>query len=232
VTDRPAWAASAVRRHQAALIPLALVPLIAALGRTWRLVSEGADAFECLASSGQPPIIAVWHGRLLPGILFWRDRGIVVIISENFDGEWIARVLARFGFAAARGSSSRGAVKALVGLKRALAEGRATAVTPDGPRGPAEQAQAGVIWLAKATGRAILPFHIEASAAWTLRSWDRAMIPKPFARVAMAVGPPFLVAPDVDDAGLEQRRLDLEVELRRLRGRALDLLVQPAAGRL
>lgn len=225
MSDRPGWERSASKRWQAAVIALAAVPVIAAVGRTWHLVSEGADAFDRLVARGEPPIIVVWHGRILPGIMFWRDRGIVVVISENFDGEWIARVLARFGFGAARGSSSRGAVKALVRVKRLMAQGHPAAVTLDGPRGPAEHAQPGAVWLARATGRAILPFHIEASSAWTLRSWDRALIPRPFARVSMAVGPPLYVARDVDDAGLERRRVDLEVELGRLRARARELLL-------
>ncbi len=168
--------------------------------------------------------MAFWHGRILPATIFWRDRGIIVITSENFDGEWIARIIKRFGFGSARGSSSRGGVKALVQMKRLMQQGHPTAFTLDGPRGPAERAQPGALWLAKATGQPILPFHIEAASAWYARSWDRTQVPRPFTRIAVAVGPPFLVAADEDDAGLEQRRLDLEEELRRLRGRALEML--------
>jgi lysophospholipid acyltransferase (LPLAT)-like uncharacterized protein len=132
----------------------------------------------------------------------------------------------RFGYAAARGSTSRGGVKALVQLKRLVAEGRATAFTVDGPRGPAGRAQPGAVWLAKATGQPILPFHIEASSAWQVRSWDRALVPRPFARVAVAVGPPFFVAADADEGALERRRLDLEGELHRLEQRAIAMLLE------
>jgi lysophospholipid acyltransferase (LPLAT)-like uncharacterized protein len=166
----------------------------------------------------------LWHGRILPATPFWRDRGVVAITSENFDGEWIARIMATFGYAAVRGSTSRGGVKALVQLKRLVAQGHPTAFTVDGPRGPAGRAHPGALWLAKATRQPILPFHIEANSAWHLRSWDRALVPRPFTRVAVAVGPPFLVAGDADDAAIEQRRVDLEVELRRLQERALHLL--------
>ena len=123
-------------------------------------------------------------------------------------------------------SASKGGVKALVQMKRLMQQGHPTAFTLDGPRGPAEQAQPGALWLAKATGQPILPFHIEAASAWHARSWDRTQVPKPFARVAVAVGPPFRVGDDADEGGLERRRRDLEAELRRLRVRAHDLLRQ------
>ena len=225
MSDRPAWEQSAAKRRQVAWIARLAVPLIAALGRTWRFTSEGVETYDRILTAGQRPIMAFWHGRILPATVFFRDRGIVVITSENFDGEWIARIITRFGYGQARGSSSRGGVKALVQLKRLMQQqATPTAFTLDGPRGPAEQAQPGALWLAKATRQPILPFHIEAASAWHARSWDRTQVPKPFTRVAVAVGPPFLVAPDVDDAGLEQRRLDLEAELRRLRDRALTML--------
>jgi lysophospholipid acyltransferase (LPLAT)-like uncharacterized protein len=224
VSDRPAWEGSAWKRRQIAFIATLGAPLIGALGRTWRYTSEGADAFDQCMAAGQRPILALWHGRILPATPFWRDRGVVAITSENFDGEWIARIMQRFGYGAARGSTSRGGVRALVRLKRVVSEGHPTAFTVDGPRGPAEHAQPGALWLAKATGQPILPFHIEASSAWHVRSWDRALVPKPFSRVAVAVGPPFFVAADADDAGLEQRRLDLESELRRLQQHATAML--------
>ena len=224
MNDRPAWEASASKRRQVALIARLGTPVVAALGRTWRYTSEGAEAFDQCLAAGQRPILALWHGRILPATPFWRDRGIVAVTSENFDGEWIARIMQRFGYAAARGSTSRGGVKALVQLKRLVAEGRATAFTVDGPRGPAGHAQPGAVWLAKATGQPILPFHIEAASAWHARSWDRALVPRPFSRVTVAVGPPFFVAADADEAALERRRQDLEAELHRLEQRATAML--------
>ena len=225
MSDRPAWEQSASKRRQAVWIARVGAPLIGALGRTWRFTSEGADAYDQIVAAGQRPIMAFWHGRILPATIFWRDRGIVVITSENFDGEWIARIITRFGYGQARGSSSRGGVRALVQLKGLMQQDRRpTAFTLDGPRGPAGRAQSGAVWLAKATGQPILPFHIEAASAWHAHSWDRTQVPRPFTRVAVAVGPPFLVAADVDEAGLEQRRLDLEAELARLGLRATELL--------
>ncbi len=227
MTDRPGWEGSACKRRQVALIGRVGAPLIAALARTWRYSSEGADAFDRCVAAGQRPILALWHGRILPATPFWRDRGVVALTSENFDGEWIARIMSSFGYAAVRGSTSRGGVKALVRLKRLVAHGHPTAFTVDGPRGPAGRAQPGVLWLARATRQPILPFHIEAASAWRLRSWDRALIPQPFTRVAVAVGPPFLVAAEADDAALERRRVDLETELGRLRDRAIQILAAP-----
>jgi lysophospholipid acyltransferase (LPLAT)-like uncharacterized protein len=194
------------------------------MGRTWRFTSEGAETYDRLVAAGQHPILTFWHGRILPATVFWRDRQIAVMTSENFDGEWIARIIERFGFSAVRGSTSRGGVKALVQMKRLVQQGRSVAFTIDGPRGPAERAQPGAVWLAKATGQPILPFHVEAAPAWHARSWDRAQIPKPFSRIAVAVGEPMRVDPDADEAGLEQRRLDLESALSRLRDRAAVLL--------
>jgi lysophospholipid acyltransferase (LPLAT)-like uncharacterized protein len=109
-------------------------------------------------------------------------------------------------------------------MKRLMQHGHATAFTLDGPRGPAERAQPGALWLARATGNPLLPFHAEAASAWHARSWDRTQVPKPFARIGLAVGPPFFVDAHLDEAGLEQRRLDLEAELRRLRDRSVALL--------
>ena len=168
--------------------------------------------------------MAFWHGRIMPAAYFFRRRGIVVITSENFDGEWIAGIIERFGYGTARGSTSRGARKALLQLTRDMAAGRPAGFTIDGPRGPAGVAQAGAVWLSKATGNPVLPFHLEANRHWTLGSWDRTQIPRPFATVAIAVGEPFTVAADADERGIERARADLERRLRALESRALSLL--------
>jgi lysophospholipid acyltransferase (LPLAT)-like uncharacterized protein len=172
--------------------------------------------------SGRAPILAFWHGRIVGGIRYFRDRGIVVITSQNFDGEWIARIIHRFGFGTARGSTSRGAARALVQLRQDLREGRPVAFTIDGPRGPARVAQPGAVWLAGATGHPLLPFHMEASRSWTLRSWDRTQIPKPFSTLSVVIGEPVAVA-GTDDDVVERARVDLENRLRVLEARAAAL---------
>lgn len=212
---------------KARLISGAGYPLAAALSRTltWRV--EGAHHFDEVMRAGRPPIFAFWHGRILPATFFWRDRGIVVITSANFDGEWIARIIARFGYRSARGSTSRGGSRALVQLRRELASGHPVAFTVDGPRGPARVAQPGAVWLAGATGHPILPFHIEASSYWTAGSWDATQVPKPFATVGISVGAPI----EVPSTGGEDVRLQqvqrLEATLKELESCATRLVGRP-----
>jgi lysophospholipid acyltransferase (LPLAT)-like uncharacterized protein len=224
VNEQASWRDSRAKRVQVALIPRVGAPLIGLLGSTYRWTVEGAEHYDAVLASGRQPIMAFWHGRIMPATLFFKRRGIVVITSANFDGEWIGRIIERFGYGMARGSSSRGATRALVQLRKVMAEGKPTAFTMDGPRGPAKVAQAGAVFLAKITGNPILPFHIESARHWTLRSWDRTQIPKPFAQLAIAIGSPFEVAADVDDAGLEVRRLALEATLATLEARTLAML--------
>jgi len=218
------WRSSRSKRLQAALISSLGYPVIAALGSTLRWRTEGLQVLDEVTRGGRQPIMAFWHGRILPATYYFRHRGIVVITSENFDGEWIARIIEHFGYGTARGSTSRGAVKALVQLKRALATGKPAGFTLDGPRGPAKVAQPGAIWLAKATGNPVVPFHLEAGRHWTMRSWDRTQIPKPFSHVAIAMGEPIEVPPGADDAAMEQARIELEHRLRILEARAIAMI--------
>ena len=139
----------------------------------------------------------------------------MVITSQNFDGEWIAGIIRRFGYGTARGSSSRGGARALVQLRRELGSGKPAGFTLDGPRGPARVAQRGAAFLAGATGQPILPFHIESSAAWTMNSWDRTQIPKPFARIALAIGTPIEVA-DTSERTVESATKHLQHALHAL----------------
>ena len=217
------WRGQRSKRVQVAAIAAAVYPVVAALGRTYRFVLDGREHLEALEASGRPFIHAFFHGRILPATFYFRRRRIVVITSENFDGEWIARVITRFGYGTARGSTSRGGVRALVQLKRDMAAGRSTAFTVDGPRGPALKVQPGVAWLAKATGCPIVPFHIEAQSHWTARSWDRTQVPKPFSPVAVCIAPPQFVAADADDAAVEAARAQLEATLLGLMPRATTL---------
>lgn len=218
------WRSSRVKRWEAAAIAALGYPVIALLGATLRWRAEGLEHLDAVTKSGQQPVLAFWHGRILPATYYFRRRGIVVITSENFDGEWIAGIIERFGYGTARGSTSRGARKALLQLTRDMAAGRPAGFTVDGPRGPARVAQPGAVWLAQATGNPVLPFHLEADRAWTLNSWDRTQIPKPFATVAIAMGQPFSVAPHADAAQIDRAREMLQARLRALEARALALL--------
>ena len=214
----------ASKRVQARLIAALGYRLIASLGSTLRWRTEGLEHFDRIVAGGRQPIMAFWHGRILPATYYFRRRGIVVITSENFDGEWIAGIIERFGYGTARGSTSRGARKALLQLTRDMAAGKPAGFTLDGPRGPARVAQPGAVWLAKTTGNPVLPFHLEAGRHWTLGSWDRTQIPKPFTTVSIAMGEPFHVAADADDAGIEAARQSLEARLQALEQRAIALV--------
>ena len=138
---------------KARVIATVAAPLIGGLCRTLTWKVEGAEHYDAIINAGKQPILACWHGRILTGLYYFRHRGIVALASQNFDGEWIARILERFGYTTARGSTSRGGARALVQLRRELAAGHGVAFTVDGPRGPARVAQAGAVWLAGATGQ-------------------------------------------------------------------------------
>ena len=212
------------QRAQAFAIAALGYPLIALLGRSCRWRVEGYDNYERICAADRKPIFAFWHGRILPATYFWRGRGIVVMTSENFDGEWIARIIRWFGYRTARGSTSRGGSRALVQLRRDVRQGFPAAFTVDGPRGPSRSVQPGAVWLASLTGSPILPFHIEAERYWSARSWDRTQVPRPFSRVAVAIGEPIDVPFRATEATLESSRIRLERSLGTLSDRAVDML--------
>jgi hypothetical protein len=195
--------------------------MISLLGRTLRWRVEGFEHFQSIQAAGQQPVMAFWHGRILSATYYFRRRGIVVITSENFDGEWIARIIERFGYGTARGSTSRGGRRAMLQLVRDMEAGKPAGFTLDGPRGPAKVAQPGAVWLARTTGNPLLPFHLEASNAWSLRSWDRTQIPKPFSTVSLVIGEPIHVPREATDEHLEEWRMALEQRLAALEERAL-----------
>ena len=212
MTDAPEWRHSKRKRAEVAAIATLGYPVVRALCSTWTWKLSGAEHVDAIAQAGHHPILALWHGRILAATPYFQRRGIVAMASENFDGEWIAQLLGKFGYAAARGSTSRGGAMALRQLVTQVKD-HGVAFTLDGPRGPAEVAQPGAVWLAKATGNPLLPFHSEAASSWTLKSWDRTQIPKPFTTVAMAIGKPIYVPRDSDERALEESRIALEASL-------------------
>jgi lysophospholipid acyltransferase (LPLAT)-like uncharacterized protein len=224
------WKRSPIKRAEIAVITGIGVPAISALGSSLNWKVEGLSHLQ-FDGNGRRPIMAFWHGRVLTATYFFRDRGIVVMISENFDGEWIARIIERFGYGTSRGSTSRGGQRALLQLKREMQDGRPAGFAVDGPRGPARRVQPGVVWLAKLTGNPVVPFHMEASKYWSLGSWDRTQIPRPFSTVALVVGKPIEVAPDADEPHIEAKRVEVEAALLQLEERTQQLLGRaPSAG--
>jgi len=156
---------------------------------------------------------ALWHNRLLifPFVLrrFFSNRRGAALISASRDGDLLADAIARFGFDVVRGSSSRLGASAILQLTNVLASGRDVVITPDGPRGPAYELGPGIIFLAQKSGAAVLPVNMEYSSCWRLKSWDRFVLPRPFARIRVIIGPPYRVrsANTVDDFEAERLRL-------------------------
>jgi len=173
---------------------VALGPIfIRALYATWRVTEVNADGWRALRAKKKPFVFALWHGELLPLVMWHRFQGVKILISEHRDGEMIARIINRFGFPAIRGSTTRGGARALLAMCDWLASGGEVAVTPDGPRGPARTFASGAIVAAHRVGAPIVAVGVSASSAWRLRSWDGFMIPKPFARVVVAYSDPIYV---------------------------------------
>lgn len=162
----------------------------------------------------RPIVYSFWHNCIIPATYLWRNLHIGVMTSESFDGECIARVIHKFGFEAVRGSSSRGAVRALLGMRRELEQGWTMAFTIDGPRGPRYVAKPGPIVLARSTGVPMAAFHIAIERAWILKTWDGFMIPKPFTRALMRVSRQMPFAQDGDD---QQHLKELQAALDRVR---------------
>ena len=167
--------------------------LIRALASTWRYRITNVEAIRGLRSRRQPFVFAFWHGTMLPLVWLHRGEGVPVVISEHRDGEIIARIVERFGFRTIRGSTTRGAARALLGIVRELESGSEIAVTPDGPRGPARKFASGALVATQRVGVPIVCLGVTASRAWRLKSWDAFMIPKPFSRVHVAYTVPTCV---------------------------------------
>ena len=201
------------------LVASLAVGLLRLLGATWRVSIHGTSPF----GSG-PFVAATWHQGLLAAAIVWRGRGIAVPVSRSRDGDQIDLVLRRLGFAESpRGSSSRGASSLLRAMIRRVRSGQVVGMLPDGPRGPAFSAKPGVIALVSATGVPLIPVGITASPAWRFGSWDRVILPLPFARVRCHYGEALTVPKRVRGEELERLRVFLEEELDRLNR-------QPSAG--
>lgn len=195
------------------LADFAFFTLINLIGKTVRFEVEGWENFEAISQSGKIPIYTFWHNRIFLGTYFFRRRKIVVITSQSFDGEYIARFIQRFGYGAVRGSSTRGGVAALVEMIRLMRQGLPMGFTIDGPKGPKYVAKIGACLLAKKTGNPLMPFSVEAEKFWQVKSWDNLQIPKPFTRAKLIINAPIYVAPTTSDEDLELKRLELQESL-------------------
>lgn len=186
---------------------------VRALHTSCRVTAEGDHQWRSLEDAGNPWIASIWHGTMLSPIWRHRDRDVIALVSEHRDGEYITRVLERLGYGAARGSSTRGGVRALRELLRAGRSGRVLAVTPDGPQGPREVMKTGPLVLAGRSGIPLIPIGVGMSRAWRLSSWDRFSIPRPFSRIHIYYGDPVEVPARLGEPGLEELRLRVQAAM-------------------
>lgn len=197
---------------------------IAGLYRLWlktlRFSMPRLDIFLDQARTGKPVIFALWHHDLFSLISY----GVAIrwpmatIVSDSKDGEIIARALERLGFLTARGSSTRGGLKAVVRALRLMQEGRSLAVTIDGPKGPRHEVKDGILYIAARSGAPIVPVRAYATREYVFeRSWDRFQLPLPFSKVRVVPGDPFHVPGELDEAGLvrERERLSRAMDMDR-----------------
>ncbi|HWH52614.1 MAG TPA: lysophospholipid acyltransferase family protein [Gemmatimonadaceae bacterium] len=183
--------------------------LVRALGWTWRIRVTHDDAVRRARVERRPIIFTLWHGQLLPLLYQHRRENVTVLISEHGDGEIIARIATSLGYRTVRGSTSRGAARALIESARVIADSGDLAITPDGPRGPARSFAPGAAVLAQRTGALVIGAAASAHPAWRLKSWDRFMVPAPFARVRVAYSDAVtVVAADSRAALIEIERLE------------------------
>lgn len=176
--------------------------LVRALAATWRYRLTGEEHLRALRDLRRPFVFVLWHSRILPLLYHHREQSVVMLISRHRDGGYLADLGERWGYRSVRGSTRRGGEVGLLGIVRALEGGAEVAITPDGPRGPAERVQPGAIAAAQHAGVAILPVGVRASSAWYLGSWDRMCIPKPLSVIDVRYGPPIRIAAGKD--GLRQ----------------------------
>jgi len=216
-------------RHQA--VGVLGSALVSVLFRTTRVNRTGIEHFDEFRKRGEPVIFVFWHGQLLPLVHLHRGEGIVVLVSEHTDGEYITRVIERKGFGTVRGSSTRGATRGLRSLVREARAGRDLALTPDGPRGPSGDFKPGALLVAQLTGLPVVPLVVGASRGWRLESWDGFLVPKPLSTVEVEYLPPRFVPREATRADLESMALEIGTALSTRTRELSGARAQPLAGR-
>jgi hypothetical protein len=222
VNDAPKF--TFFQRLVLAVVPRLVWALLWMVSLTWR--------FEVIAAEGVTPLLfgmgagarifCFWHQCVLPCTVYYRRTHATILISRSFDGELITRILELFGFRAVRGSSSRGAKEGLLGLAHVIENGGPAIFTADGPRGPIYRTKMGPIKLAQMTGAPIGCFHLEPEHAWTMRSWDKFLVPRPFTRIVVSWGPWTRVPRDLAPEAFEPKREELNAAIEYARVRALE----------
>ena len=211
--QRDSW----IYRTTRSLAGLLVAGFFRALAASWRVEIDGPNPFDDAERGDEPLLLVAWHRNLFVAIGIFRDRGLVIPVSKSRDGDWIEAVLRRLGFGESpRGSSSDGASALLRNLVRAVRAGHPVGMLPDGPRGPAGVAQPGIVALARMTGARLCTAGTSASSSWRFGSWDRSILPRPFARVRCRFGRTLFVPKGSDGEALATHLAELQAELHRL----------------
>ena len=208
------------QRIQIAILPRIAALILNAIGKTLRWEREGTEHLEQVYKEGKRAILVCWHCCTFASTYYWRRQGIVVMSSQNFESECLAGVLRRLGYGLARGSSSRGGLKALAEMARWLRNGKDAGFTVDGPRGPRYEVKPGPMLLAKRTGDAVLCFHVSLQRKIQLNTWDHAQIPIPFSKAFILNAPPIYLARDANEDELKSKVAEMQRTLDELREKA------------
>ncbi|HWP46771.1 MAG TPA: lysophospholipid acyltransferase family protein [Candidatus Limnocylindrales bacterium] len=198
------------------LLPPLAAGFLYGLGKTLDLTILNEASHAELRKQFPNLIYTLWHGRLLLLVYSHRNRGITVLVSQSQDGEYLSRMLQWARFRTVRGSSTRGGVRGLLGLIKAIREGYDVAITPDGPQGPAHHVQPGVIYLAQQTGAPIVPVTASAKRYKEFQSWDRFLVPYPFSKAVVLFGEPFFVPSKATEQMIVDYQEKLQKELNRI----------------
>lgn len=218
MSDRPVF--SRGDRFKYWLVAQVAARLLRCLFRTYRYEVLRPDLVEKYFHSGRGGIGITWHRGAIFALYYFGNVNPAIMISRSRDGEYLARYLKIMGGVPVRGSSSRGGLAALKEMADYLlaAPGRYGATVADGPRGPRYEAKGGMISLAMKTGLPLVPLMWSAKRVWVLKNtWDRTMIPKPFAKVVLSGGPEFRYPPEMTPEEREEARLELEQSMNQLK---------------
>jgi len=207
------------------LVPLLARILIRTVTGTMRIQCVGSEIFKEQERLGRRAVFPLFHGRMFLIAGFLRGRKLVTIASLSSDGELAARVMAGLGFRVVRGSDSRAGARGLIGMKRIMEQGYYATFTVDGPRGPRHEVKPGAVYIAKKSGVAIIPLAASACPASILRTWDRYMVPWPFARGVFIFGDPIYLDDDISEEAmtrdrrlLQRKMLELQEQADRMTG--------------
>jgi lysophospholipid acyltransferase (LPLAT)-like uncharacterized protein len=226
VTEQPAAQETAAPKpsRRPAVLGLLIWAVARIIGMTQRIRYENFERIREVTGEGKGAILVTWHGRsLIPANVF-RHRGYWALISLSRDGEIQNHIFRRFGFQIVRGSTGRGGARAVIQLVKKIQQGGVLAFTPDGPRGPTHKVQPGTIFMAQRCGCPVIPYCVSARPRKLLNSWDRYMIPMPFARAAFVVGEPIFVPAELDEEGKQRAAEEVERAINACEKRAEEML--------